>query len=487
MSDKQADGAPMFRENVVSVLIPVYNERAYLARLVQQVLDVELPGGLSKELILVDDGSSDGSRDIARDLERKHPDTVRAFFQEKNMGKGAAVRRAIQEMTGQIAIFQDADLEYDPGDYPRLIQPILEGTADVVYGSRFAMYRMKRVLNYHHALGNKFLTHFSNAFTGLDLTDMETCYKAFRADLLKTIPIRSSRFGIEPEITAKVAKRNCKIYEVPISYKGRTYMEGKKIGWKDGMSAIFTILKYWLIDDCFDEQYGQQILSSLSQARRFNRAVIRKIQPFLGFRILEIGAGIGNISRLLPLREKLIVSDADQTYLEILNQVFMYNDVVDVKHVDLEDADTFAPLRERDCDTVLCMNVLEHVEDDMAGLRNMCSVLPPGGRLVLIVPQYACLMGSYDKFLGHHRRYSRRIIHDKLEQAGLRPVRFVNFNFLAILGWFVNSKLLRRRHFNKWQIKIFDMLVPAMQLIERILPLPGISLICIAEPDSDSE
>ena len=183
-----------------------------------------------------------------RELLSKHPE-IKAFDQPVNQGQGAAIRRAVQEMTGQYAIIQDADLEYDPNDYMVVLKPLVEGLADAVYGSRFATREMRRIVHYHHKLGNLFLTHLSNFMTGLDLTDMETCYKAFRTDLLKTIPLRSNRFGIEPEITAKLARRKAVIYEVPISYHGRAYTDGKKIGWRDGVSAIWTILKYAFVDD----------------------------------------------------------------------------------------------------------------------------------------------------------------------------------------------------------------------------------------------
>ena len=300
---------------MLSILVPVYNERAYLGRCIERVLAAPLPGGLAREIILVDDASTDGTTDLVRAIATRHPGTVRAFFQQPNQGKGAAIRRAVQEMRGQYAIFQDADLEYDPREYVDVLRPILEGHADVVYGSRFASRTMRRVLNYHHALGNRFLTGMSNWFTGLNLTDMETCYKVFRSDVLRTIPLRSNRFGLEPEITAKIAKRNCVVYEVPISYYGRSYSEGKKIGWKDGVSALLTILKYWVIDDCFEERTGHDILRDLSHARRFNLWMVRTIQRYLGLRILEIGSGIGNISHLLPQREKLTVSDVDSVYL----------------------------------------------------------------------------------------------------------------------------------------------------------------------------
>ena len=232
----------------LSILMPVYNEQSYITRIVERVLAAPTPGYMKKELVIVNDASQDRTSEVIKDLCATHPE-IRAFDLPVNMGKGAAIRRAVQEMTGDFAIIQDADLECDPNDYVAVLKPLVEGLADAVYGSRFATREMRRIVNYRHKLGNLFLTHLSNFFMGLDLTDMETCYKAFRADLLKTIPLRSNRFGIEPEITAKLARRRAVIYEVPISYHGRAYAEGKKIGWKDGVSAIWTIFKYTFMDD----------------------------------------------------------------------------------------------------------------------------------------------------------------------------------------------------------------------------------------------
>ena len=229
-----------YQSDLVSILIPAYNERAFLRRLLERVVTAPLPEGLKREVIVVDDASKDGTYELATSLAEANPGLIKVFRQEVNQGKGAAVRRAIKEMAGLFALIQDADLEYDPEDYPVLLAPLLKKNADAVYGSRFATRSMRRVLNYHHELGNRFLTILSNLTTGLNLTDMETCYKAFRADVLKTIPLRSNRFGIEPEITAKIAKRNCIVYEVPISYHGRGYAEGKKITWKDGLAALYT-------------------------------------------------------------------------------------------------------------------------------------------------------------------------------------------------------------------------------------------------------
>ena len=223
----------------VSVIMPVYNERNTLRAVVERVLAVPQ----EVELICVDDGSRDGSREILAELQSQHSN-LRVLLQPKNMGKGAALRRGIQEATGDFVLIQDADLEYDPADYPNLLEPLIQGKADVVYGSRFLGSGPHRVLYFWHSVGNRLLTLLSNCLTNINLTDMETCYKVFRREIVQAIPIEENRFGFEPEITVKIAKRRLRIYEVGIRYWGRTYEEGKKIGWKDGVRCLWCLLKY---------------------------------------------------------------------------------------------------------------------------------------------------------------------------------------------------------------------------------------------------
>jgi glycosyltransferase involved in cell wall biosynthesis len=466
----------------LSVVIPVYNERFLVGELLARVLAVEVPGVDDMEVVVVDDGSKDGSTEILRRIAAEHPDRVR-LFEQPNQGKGAAIRRGIAAATGDLIVFQDADLEYDPRDYARLVRPFLEDGADVVYGSRYLPSERRRVLNHRHSQGNRLLTSLSNWFTDLDLTDMETCYKMFRAELLKSIPIRSNDFAMEPEITAKIAKRECRVFEVPISYLGRTYREGKKIGWKDGLKALRAMIKFWLMDDVYTEdEYGSHILHSLERARRFNQWMAETIAPWVGARVLEIGAGIGNITTWLLPRDLYVASDINPHYLHYLHNLSIGKPYLQVDRIDLEDAQCFAPW-EGQLDTVVCLNVLEHVRDPLVSLRNMASALRPGGRLVLYVPQGQSLYSSLDEVLGHRCRYSREMLAGELKSTGFTLEHFQDFNHFAIPGWFLNGKILKRRHFSRVQLKVFNMVVPVVRRLDPFMPGRGLGLIAVARRD----
>lgn len=231
---------------MLSIIIPAYNEARTIHRILDKVRTVSLPQGLAREVLVVNDCSTDGTREVLLEYQQRYPDfPMRYFHHEENQGKGAALHTGIRQATGAYILIQDADLEYDPREYGLLLEPILEGHADVVFGSRFMGGNPHRILFFWHSIGNKFLTFLSNAFTNLNLTDMETCYKLFRAEILQALDLREKRFGFEPEVTAKVSRvPGVRIYEVGISYYGRTYQEGKKINWRDGFHAIYCILKY---------------------------------------------------------------------------------------------------------------------------------------------------------------------------------------------------------------------------------------------------
>lgn len=463
-----------------SILIPVYNERYLVAELVRRVLAAPLPHQLSRELIIVDDGSTDGTREVLHTLAAQHPQTIRCIEHPRNMGKGAAIRTAIDAATGEFAVFQDADLEYDPNDYCKLLAPLLSGHADVVYGSRFLTAERRRVLYFWHSLGNNLLTMMSNMFTDLNLTDMETCYKAFRTQILKSIPIRCNGFGIEPEITAKVAKRGLRIYEVPINYDGRTYGEGKKITWRDGYRALFVILKYWLIDDIYEEKTGHDNLSSLSKAHRFNKWMAESvIRPYIGARVLEIGSGIGNIAVQLMPRDRYVTSDFDDLHLDVLKSMALRRPNVEARRIDAQDPQHFKDLHNQ-FDSVVCINVLEHIPDSHAALRNIYDALEPGGRVVVLVPQGQWLYSPMDRAVEHVKRYSKKELAEALAQTGFEVEHMLNFNRIGIIGWTLNSKILRRSKMAKYQLKMYDSLVWLWRRIDWLLPWHGLSLIGVA-------
>ncbi len=466
--------------------MPVFNERNTLNDILDRVLAVQLPGEVNAiEIVAVDDGSSDGTREILLARAKQDP-RVRPIFHDKNAGKGAAIRTAIREARGDIGIFQDADLEYDPNEYGRLLRPILEKGADVVYGSRFATSEYRRVMLFWHSLGNHLLTLGSNMLNDLNLTDMETCYKMFRMSVLKTLPIRSNGFGIEPEITAKVAKRRLTIFEVPISYAGRTYAEGKKIGLKDAFVAAWVMLKYKIIDDLYEEHYGEAILRDMELATRFTQWLMTRLDGYLTGTVLEVGAGIGNNIRALLHKECVIATEPDPEYVHLLRNAFGGRRNVEVRQWDVtgDSVEHGAPSA-ASADSVLCSNVLEHIENEQAALRNMHAVLKPGGRLVLVVPAGTWLHGSMDVVLGHYRRYSKKSLIALLSSRGFEVETAFSMNKPGVLGWCLNGKVWRRKTLGKLQMKMFNALVPVFKVLDPLLPWTGLSLVVVARKSVD--
>jgi SAM-dependent methyltransferase len=430
-------------------------------------------------LIVVDDASTDGSTEVVEAFIRDHPETpIRLVRHPRNRGKGAAIRTALEHAQGEFAIIQDADLEYNPEEYAKILPPLIEGRADVVYGSRFLAAGERRVLYFWHALANRVLTTLCNIAADLNLTDMETCYKAFRTSLAQSIPIRSNRFGIEPELTIKFAKRQARIYEVPITYRGRTYEEGKKIGAKDAFAALAVILRYWFSGDIYTRN-GPDILDALSDADRFNRWMADTVAPYLGPEVLEIGAGMGNLTRhLARRRRRYIATDIDREHLARLEARLQHRPQLATRVVDLTRAADFEEFH-ASMDSAVCLNVLEHTGDDAAGLRNLYAALRPGGRAIVLVPQGAKNFGSLDVALGHVRRYSRAELENKMSAAGFRVERILEFNRITYPGWFLNGRILKRKTFSRFQLGVFDRLVPAWRRIDRFLPWPPASLIAI--------
>ena len=459
----------------LSVVMPSYNEAATLETVIGKVL----ASPYVAELIVVDDGSTDATVEIVSGIDDPR---VRLFVQPINLGKGAALRRGFSAATAPYVIVQDADLEYDPAEYSTVLGPLLAGNADVVYGSRFLSGHPHRVLYYWHAVGNRWLTTASNMFTNLNLTDMETCYKAFRREVIQSMVIEEDRFGFEPEITAKLAAAGWRIYEVGISYSGRTYSEGKKIGWKDGLRAIYGVVRYssaWhhlrsAIDQApdrsippaeFDDSDAElsDVLSTLEEADNYADWIYKLIAPYLGERVLEIGAGHGELTERLRRQGHVTATDLSKRCVDSLEVRFTGCDDVDVLHADVAalgaESKTF--------DSVVLINVLEHIDDDVNALADLRDVLEPGGKLCVFVPAFEGLYSEFDRKIGHRRRYRRSQLVETFDRVGLEVVDARYVNTVGALAWWLFARQLGQVPTQKWSVTVYDRLaVPIIRQLE---------------------
>jgi glycosyltransferase involved in cell wall biosynthesis len=472
--------------------MPVHNERRTIREIIRRIKAVER----EKEIIIVDDFSNDGTRRILNEY-RCDPE-IRIVLQPENLGKGAALQAAFALATKDVVIVQDADLEYSPHDYQVLLRPIDAGLADVVYGSRF-LHGERRVLYFRHSIGNRLLTLLSNLFTDLNLTDMETCYKAFKREIIQNIQLVSPRFGFEPEITAKLSQLPCTIYEVPINYYGRSYDQGKKITWKDGVAALWHIavfslsgkpfvkdraaLEKALVNPPEPPDTGVLTLEVFEKALNYNRWIFGRLRNHVGRRIIEVGSGIGNIIAELvnyPQVEQIVATDHAPGSLNVIRDRFGTDTFLDTV---IWDANQPVPevLSDHTFDTVICSNVLEHLENHRQALESMRRLLKPDGKLLLLVPAHPALFCAMDQELGHFRRYRKNELRCLLTETGFEVEEMLDHNFFGAIGWFVAGKVLGRKELSNGDIRRFDRLVPVLRRLDPLLaPLfGGVSLIAI--------
>jgi SAM-dependent methyltransferase len=334
------------------------------------------------------------------------------------------------------------------------------------------------VLYFWHSFGNRLLTLVANMLNNLNLSDMETCYKAFVADRLRAIPLESDRFGIEPEITAKVARNQLRVYEVPVTYDGRTYEQGKKIGWRDGLAAFWFIFKYRFTSNYADA--GKVALDALEQAPRFNRWMYETIRPYLGSHLVELGSGRGNLSKFLKVHGTLMVTDNRPEYLAELRARWSEDKRLQVASLDLCDPAQYQKLRAFLPDTVVCLNVLEHIEDDSAVLRHLFEVLPNAARLVFLVPFNPKLTSEFDRQIGHFRRYAAGELEEKMRVAGFAVERQLFFNKVGVLAWWIGNTISKQRTITAWQLRLYNFLTPIFRIVDKLLPTSGLSTIVVA-------
>jgi len=481
----------MKSSTTLSVLVPVYNEEHLVAASLERLMCLaDSPFLDSVQIIVVNDGSSDRTSEAISQFKEllastPHDKLHWLFIQhEKNKGKAAAIHTALSAATEELCVIHDADLEYHPGDLKKMVEVFLAEQADAVFGSRFLASEYRRVLFFRHELGNRFLTLLCNLVSDLNLSDMETCYKMVRTGLLKSIPLTGKGFEIEPEITIKLAKRGARIFEVPIRYAGRTYQEGKKISWRDGVRAVSAIFRFSLSDQIYVEDvYGSQILGRLNRAPRFTKWMADVIRPYVGQRVLEIGAGTGNLTAQLIPRLLYWATDINPLYLMYLENVRRNRPYMRVGFTDAEKAESYP--KDQTFDTVICLNVVEHLVDDRGALLNIQSVLDGGGRAIVLVPCGPGLYGTLDEVLGHQRRYTRETLGKLVISAGFELETLIEFNRVGVVAWWVNGQLLRRRIFGLWQIKILNVMTPLFRAIDKVLPLPPLSLIAVIRKSTD--
>lgn len=459
----------------LSVLIPLFNERWTIEPLLRRVLTS--PVSLQLEVIVVDDGSTDGGAEVVQRI-CDEDDRVQLIRIPVNQGKGAALRRAIEEMSGDVAVVQDADLEYDPYEFPQLLSPILNGHADAVFGSRFAG-GQRRVLLFWHSLGNRFLTLLCNVLNDLNLTDMETCYKAVRADVLRELRLTASGFTIEPQLTTRLAQWGARIFETPVSYRGRREAEGKKIRAADGVKAIVELIRCRFFDTQFTRHTGMYVLRSVDRAKKYNRWLIKRVAPFLGQRVAEAGSGIGNLSQQLLNRDHLLLADHDPLYVEMLKDRFGQRGNVRVVQTDLTEPNFERDWDGNQLDTVFCSNVLEHLGPHEEILNSFYNALEPQGHCIIIVPAGPQYYTPLDEALGHHRRYTQVGLQKLMAAAGFDVVHSEQFCKLGAAAWLFNGKVLRRRDLTPRQMIWFDRLWPVLRPFDAVLPWQGMSLICV--------
>lgn len=458
----------------LSVLMPVHNARWTIGDAVQRVLHA--PVSLDLEIVAVDDGSSDGTGEHLERLAAREP-RLHVVRHDRRRGPGAAIRTAIQHMTGDMALVPGDDLDCDPRDFANLVEPVQRGDADAVFGSRFAG-GSRRVPPFWQSLFRAGLTTVSNGVNNLSLTDTGAGCKVVRADLLKRLSLKSNTTTLQPELTARLAQCGARIHEAPVRDAGPAEAEGgcRPAG---SLRALWETVRCRFVDPCFTPHSGHVTLAAVAHANRYNAWLLEQCAPFLGNRLLEAGAGIGNLSTRLANRERLVLVDYDSLYVERLKVRFRGRSNIRVLQADLTSPHVAEAWQDERLDAVFCSNVLEHLEPDVQVLRSFHQSLLRNGHCIIIVPAEQSLFMPLDSELGHFRRYSQDELRGKMRQAGFEVVFTSQFCRIGALAWWWNGRVLKRRHLSPRQMVWFDRIWPIARHLDRLLPVPGMSLMMV--------
>jgi len=452
---------------LLSVIMPVYNESKTLTEIVRRVHSI----ALDKELIIVDDGSDDGTKEI---IDRLDTRGVKKIYHSDNRGKGAALRTALQYAKGDIIVIQDGDLEYDPGEYPALIAPILENKSDVVFGSRFLGGAGQ--FSFVNYIGNKIVNCLANRTYKTTLSDIMTGHKAFRRDVFDHLSLEADGFGFEVEIAGEVIAKNWRICEVPVSYKRRTYKEGKKIRW----NTFFEIL-LWLFKTrrkTFDSQ--AVALDCLACTKKYNHYLYKKIEPFLRPNIIDIGCGIGNNLSYFIKKGSVVALDKSVRNINILKRRFPNVPGIQIVEHDIE----AASVPEKFCKTplsVVCMSVLEHIGNDGRAMANISAVMDQNSTCIIFVPAHKLWFSSIDKKVGHFRRYDEEDLRNLIENSGLVVEKIIRINALLGIGWWTAFCVFKKKNFFNGSFFIADKLVPFFKYFDKPLQKFNLNLLAICK------
>ncbi|GIW80437.1 MAG: hypothetical protein KatS3mg105_2244 [Gemmatales bacterium] len=458
----------------LSICVIVRNQQRQLRALVKRLLAAPIPAEF--ELVVADNSSTDASRQILTDLTRDHP-RLRPVFHVGQPNRAAALACAFEELSGDVVLLLDSTIDLHPGDYEALLEPMRDGCTDVVLGSRELAGFSRRVLRFCPTMRRRILTLLANLLYDVRLSEWDSGCLVARTDILRSIPLTDARF-VGLELIAKLAQWDLRLYEVPICLQGE-HAHDIRFSWKNLFRCLWLLTKNRVGARPFTTHEGFYILQSCRKARGLNRWMIQQMKPFLGRRVLEAGCGIGNLSELLLDRDRLICADNDTFYVERIARRFAHLDHVTVRELDLARMDQCRELDRAGIDTIICINVLEHIEDDRKVLRDFFRVLEAGGHAILLVPAHPQLYTGVDRTLGHFRRYAPGELENKMREAGFEIVHSQGFNRLGTLGWYVSGKWLRQTTLSPGQMKTYERLLPLAKLIEKIPVWPQLSVIAV--------